>query len=174
MIKLDFFDSTDFNLFISWINNKEELFQFAGPIFTYPLTTEQLLAYSADDRRIPFKVVHIKTNEIIGHCELNFENTIPRLSRILIADSRARGKGIGKLIVDKMLEQLFVMRYFDSADLNVFDWNKGAIRCYEQVGFKINSECVNTQILDNDIWTALNMIITKELWLKNKEVFKLH
>ena len=57
------------------------------------------------------------TKEVIGHCELNFENTLPRLSRILIADTCFRNKGYGKLIVNKMLQKIFLERGFIAADL---------------------------------------------------------
>ena len=105
---------------------------------------------------------------MIDHCELNFENDLPRLSRILISDNDARGKGLGKLIVHKMLKQLFNERNFKSADLNVFDWNKSAIRCYEQVGFTINPAVVKSQMNNGKPWIALNMVITKEDWLKKQ------
>ena len=165
MITLSPFQRNDFERFKSWIKSQDELFQFAGPIFTYPLTDEQLTTYITDSRRIAFKVVLSETTEVIGHCELNFENVLPRLSRILIADINMRGKGLGKLIVNNMLEELFFKRNFESADLNVFDWNKNAIRCYEQVGFKINLDIVKSQMNGEDTWIAFNMVITKEDWL---------
>ncbi len=111
-------------------------------------------------------MLHRETNDVIGHCELNLENTRPSLSRILVADPNLRGKGIGKAIVQAMLEQLFHVENFESADLNVFDWNTNAIRCYEQVGFVINPSIVNTQMNDGKPWTALNMVISKDTWLK--------
>ena len=164
MIALLPFDQKDFERFKSWIKSQDELFQFAGPIFTYPLTNDQLLSYINDTRRIAFKVIQSDTNEVIGHCELNFENDLPRLSRILIADSAIRGKGFGKLIVHKMLEELFDKRDFESADLNVFDWNKSAIRCYEHIGFAINPAIVKSQMNNGEAWTALNMVISKDEW----------
>jgi RimJ/RimL family protein N-acetyltransferase len=169
MIELSPFNQNDFERFKAWIKSPDELVQFAGPIFTYPLTDNQLLSYINDSRRIAFKVIHSETQEVIGHCELNLENELPRLSRILVADRYARGKGLGKLIVHKMLEQLFVEHNFESADLNVFDWNKSAIRCYEQVGFTINPTIVKTQNNNGELWTALNMVISKEDWFKKKK-----
>lgn len=66
-----------------------------------------------------------------------------------------------------MLEKLFTQYDFQKADLNVFDWNKNAIKFYENVGFIINPELVNTQTSCGTKWTAINMIITKERWLEN-------
>ena len=170
MITLSLFDQNDFKRFKSWIKSRDELFQFAGPIFTYPLTDEQLLTYINDPKRIAFKVSHSVTKEVIGHCVLNFENELPRLSRILVADINTRGKGLCKLIIHKMLEQLFIYRDFEAADLNVFDWNKSAIRCYEQVGFAINPAIVKCQMSNGEPWTALNMVILKEDWVRKKTI----
>ena len=106
MIELYRFDEGDFERFKSWIKNQDELFQFAGPMFAFPLSDQQLNTYANDSRRIPYKIQLID-NEVIGHCELNFENPLPRLSRILIADKNIRGNGLGQLVVNKMLEKLF-------------------------------------------------------------------
>lgn len=169
MIELVTFKEEDFDRFKSWIKSKDELLQFAGPIFTYPLTHEQLITYIHDNRRKSFKIVHTGTDEVIGHCELNLENKLPRLSRILIADSNKRGKGLGKLVVNKMLNKLFIEAGYTSADLTVFDWNTAAIKCYEQVGFQINPATINTQNNNGEEWTALNMVINKEKWIQIKQ-----
>lgn len=71
------------------------------------------------------------------------------------------------MVVHKMLEKLFIERDFQYADLNVFDWNVGAIKCYEKVGFAINDNIRNTQNYNGKRWTAINMVITKKDWLEN-------
>lgn len=77
MIKLEPFTRTDFNRLISWIDSEEFLIQFAGPIFTFPLTTEQLELYITDKNRFPFKVIKPETGVVIGHSEIyNSENKI--------------------------------------------------------------------------------------------------
>jgi RimJ/RimL family protein N-acetyltransferase len=169
MLELFKLEQSDFELLKSWIKSKDELMQFAGPaILQFPITDEQLQCYIIDDRRVVYKVILSETNEIIGNAELNFENQRPRLSRILIGEARNRNKGFGKQIVNKLLEKLFMEYTFLEADLNVYDWNKSAIKCYENVGFVINPELVNTQTSCGTTWTALNMIITKERWLENR------
>lgn len=84
MIRLSKLAQTDFDVFKSWIKDKNELLQFAGPMLSFPVTDDQLLNYINDKRRIVYKVILIETNEIIGNAELNFENSLPRLSRILL------------------------------------------------------------------------------------------
>ena len=86
----------------------------------------------------------------------------------MIGHVNNRNKGLGKHIVNKMLEKLFVESNFDKADLNVFDWNKAAIKCYENIGFNVNPNITSKQQNNGEVWTALNMVITKENWKYKK------
>lgn len=167
MIELIKLKQSDFAIFKSWINNQDELFHFAGPILKFPITDDQLLNYTNDSQRIVYKVVLKESNKTIGNAELNFENPLPRLSRILIGNKTDRNKGLGKILVGKMLEILFYEYNFQQVDLNVFDWNKAAIKCYESVGFVINPDLVYKHNYKNEIWTAINMTISKQNWLDN-------
>ena len=166
MIRLENFTYKDFNLFKSWIKNEDELLQFAGPIFSYPILDQELSNYINDNRRISYKVIEVYSGEIVGHCELNFENELPRLSRILIGNESKRSKGYGRTIVIEMLRLLFNDFGFSSADLNVFELNYAAIKCYEKVGFKFNEGIVKEYLHKGNIWRAKNMIINKSDLIK--------
>ena len=161
MIRLMPFTENDFEIFKSWIHNEEELFQFAGPLLSYPVTNEQLRSYIKTTNKTPLKVVLISTNQTIGHCELNFENGNNRLSRILIGNKELRGQKIGEQIVHKMAALLFKDSKVNEIDLNVFDWNKGAIKCYKKVGFQINHEKSDEMLINGKIWTRLNMVLDR-------------
>lgn len=162
MIKLEPFTENDFETFKSWVKSEEELFQFAGPIFTYPLTDEQLRNYINMEDKKPLKVVLNSTNETIGHCELNFENGNRRLSRILVGNRELRGQKIGEQIVRKMVELMFQNPEINEVDLNTFDWNKRAIRCYEKVGFQINQDKSDTMNVNGNVWTKINMTLKRK------------
>jgi len=162
MIELLAFEEDDFDRFIGWIKNEQELVQFAGPLFTYPLTRDQLLNYITDTTRKAFKVRLISTSEIIGHCELNLQKTIPRLSRILIGDPAFRNKGLGREIVRSLLNHIFSATDFEVADLNVFSWNLNAIGSYKSVGFEFNPGARTLVEVDGETWVAENMIISKQ------------
>ena len=161
MIEVKPFTENDFETFKSWIHNEEELFQFAGPIFSYPLTKEQLVNYIKMTDKRPLKVVLNSTNQTIGHCELNFENGNNRLSRILVGNKELRGQKIGEQIVIKMVDLLFQDQNINEVNLNVFDWNKGAIKCYEKVGFKINHDNRDEMNVNGKVWTRLNMVLKR-------------
>jgi RimJ/RimL family protein N-acetyltransferase len=166
MIKLEPFTEQDFEQFKSWITNKEELFQFAGPIFDFPISDEQLRSYINMTDKKPFKVILLSTNETIGHCELNFTDGINRLSRILIGNKNLRGKKIGEQLVKKMVDLFFESPTLTMVDLNVFDWNKGAIKCYQNVGFNINPAETEDVNINGEIWTKLNMILNRAHYKK--------
>lgn len=157
MIRLEKFSESDFDRLINWIDSKEALVQFAGPIFQFPITKVQLRAYVEMKDKEPYKVILNENDEVIGHCEINLGNQFPRLSRILIGAENNRGKGIGRAIVKEMVLKIQDKFPGKPIDLNVFAWNTGAIRCYEKAGFTIIDE--NTDILEYEglNWTRLNM-----------------
>lgn len=164
MIQLEAFTQEDFDRFMSWVDNEEALVQFAGPLFTYPLTHEQLENYLAQTKKKPFKIRLQETGDVIGHCELNLEKNMPRLSRILIGDQRMRNKGLGKQVVREMVKLLFTTMAHTAVDLSVYEWNHNAITCYEQMGFRINPGQGTTTEVGGKVWKAHNMVLQKSDW----------
>ena len=108
MIELKPFQKDDFSSLISWINNENDLVQFAGAIFTFPLTNNQLNNYLKDLNRHAFKVIYKLDNSIIGHSEIYInKNKTAKLCRILIGNPKFRGKGLGQKIVKELVHISF-------------------------------------------------------------------
>ena len=67
MIELQYFDVSDFQQLIDWIDTPEFLLQFGGPYFSFPLTEEQLENYlkdtNKDNANTLFIVCYIQTQE---------------------------------------------------------------------------------------------------------------
>jgi len=164
MLRLEKFDENSYEELISWIGSEEQLMQFAGPAFTFPLTTEQLEISASDKNRFSFKVVNSKTNVAIGHAEVYLTDEFVYLGRIIIGDKEQRGKGLGQQIVNLLLDFVFSTFHKTKVELNVFDWNVGAIKCYEKVGFVINPNKKIERQIKHEIWTAINMTIDKSRW----------
>jgi RimJ/RimL family protein N-acetyltransferase len=164
MILLEKFTNDDFDRLISWIDNEEELIQFAGPLFNYPLSHQQLNNYLIQQKKSPYRIRLIETGEIIGRCELNFENELPRLSRILIGEKHLRNNGIGKLVLYQMIDLLFTTTTttHKAVDLSVFDWNHNAIACYKKIGFTIRPELKSSMLVSGKNWNAFNMILSRD------------
>ena len=168
MIRLEPFAKTDFNKLISWIDSEEDLVQFAGPIFKFPLSEKQLEKYLEDKNRFAFKVIDTESEQIIGHCEIYLTEQSAKLCRILIGDKSFRGKGLGLQIVIILLEKSFTNFDKPFVELNVFDWNVGAIKCYEKAGFEINKNKTSTINVKGKIWNSINMTIDIATWNKLK------
>lgn len=156
------FTEKDFNRFKSWVKNAEGLFQFAGSIFSFPLTDDQLLAYLNMDDKRPFKVVLTETNEVVGHCEMNLENANHRISRVLVGEVSQRGKNLGEAIIRALVDEFFKDKTLNMVDLNTFDWNIAAIKCYEKVGFKINPTMTEEIDVEGKTWVKINMVLKRE------------
>jgi RimJ/RimL family protein N-acetyltransferase len=118
--------------------------------------------YVADPNLFPYKVVLIETQEVIGHCEFNYTNKFPRLSRILIANKARRGQRFGERMIRKMAVFFFEDTSIDQVDLNVFAFNSAALRCYEKVGFEINPEISVDVPVNGKSWHCLNMILKRD------------
>ena len=168
MIELKPFLECDFQRLISWSTSQEIITQFAGPIFKFPLSIEQLEEYVSEIDRFPFKVLDSKTQAVIGHAEilLTPENKTIKICRILIGDESKRGKGFGQKIIDELLRICFIDKQMNKVELNVFDWNTGAVKCYEKVGFEFNSSKSFKSEVDGNTWTAVNMVLEKRNWKK--------
>lgn len=165
MTQLQPFNKADFDTLISWADSEETLLQFAGKYFTYPLTHEQLGKYTLEAQRHIYKVVDVDKNITIGHAEICMEtNGLALLCRIIIGVKSYRGKGLGQEIVKQLLAITFLQLSAISAELNVFDWNIAAIKCYEKVGFTDNPSKAFNREINGKIWKAINMKIGKEKW----------
>lgn len=161
MIALIPFEINNIEQLVSWIDNEEQLMQFAGPAYQYPLTKDQLEKSLLEEGRFVFTVVDTINYEIIGHAQILKKEDTFSLGRIIIGNKERRGKGIGALLIQELLNYGFDNLDRDWAELNVFDWNIPAIKCYEKVGFKVNPEVVFTREMKGKVWTAINMRISK-------------
>ena len=162
MLKLEPFTPNDFSRLVRWVNTKRELVQFAGDLFTYPLSEDQLHAYLSQEKLVAKKIIHIESGEVIGHCELNFLNENPRLSRILIGNKQNRGLGYGAKIIRLMIDAIQKEIPSKQVELRVFGYNTNAIKLYEKEGFVIQEKhTLQFQCTDDEFWT--NYYMTKQL-----------
>lgn len=159
MIRLEPFKQEDFKRLISWIDSEELLIQFAGAIFTYPLTEEQLKSYLEDSNRFAFKVIDTRFDNAIGHAEIyQTENSTAKICRVLIGDQSLRGKGFGQELIRELVSFSINQLQIPSVELNVYDWNTAAIRCYEKVGFVLDPERFTMMTVNGKPWKSMNMI----------------
>ncbi|MFH6993282.1 GNAT family N-acetyltransferase [Flavobacterium sp. FlaQc-48] len=166
MIYLEKFNQTHYSELINSISDARELMQFAGPEFMFPLTEGQIKKSLSDINRIAFRVVNASNGSTIGHCEIYFTDDFAKLGRILIMDKTQRGKGFGEQIVKLLLDFISKNRKQTKVELNVFDFNVNAIKCYEKAGFVINPDKKLIRKVEDESWIVLNMILDLENRIK--------
>jgi len=159
MLRLEPFTPKDFSRLIHWVGTKRELIQFAGDLFTFPLSEDQLQEYLSQKKLAPKKIIHTESGEVIGHCELNFLNEHPRLSRILIGNKQKRGRGYGTKIIQLMIDAIQKEIPTKQVELRVFGCNTYAIKLYKKEGFVIQEKhTLQFQYAEDELWTNYYMI----------------
>lgn len=162
MLKLAPFTIEDADLLISWFENEESLVQFAGRIFSWPLTKEQIAIHLTDPNRLIYKAIDEEGSLTIGHGEIcKVPNEPPKLTCLIIGNKAFRGKGMGKELTRQLTALAFDQLKADSVQLYVYDWNKNAFELYKALGFTINTDKTMTTDINGQTWTALNMEIAR-------------
>ncbi|CAM3050592.1 N-acetyltransferase [Chryseobacterium flavum] len=161
MIQLLPFSIEDAHELILKIKDERMLLQFAGPAYQFPLDEKQLEADLSDENRILFKIIDIGSQNAIGHAQIYVKENTFLLGRILIWDENNRGKGYGRKVVKELLKYGFSHFNKQTAELNVYDWNNGAIECYKKVGFIIDPHITNEVRIAEDTWRSINMKMDK-------------
>jgi len=136
------FEEDDVPRLLNWVGTGEAaLVQWAGSQFCAPLDSGQLLEHlrRADRDRRRIFVALDPSGTPIGHAEfsqIDPDSGSARLSRILIGDTSNRGAGHGQALVRALVRFASDELGLRRLSLGVYDFNAGAIRCYERVGFR--------------------------------------
>lgn len=178
MIRLENIEKEDLKKIVEWNINRDAdyLLQWAGPLYNYPLTLEELEAYylksveKENSNTFIYKIILNNTNEMIGTLEIrevDSLNKIGRAGRILIGNDNNKGLGIGTMALNTLLDIGFTELMYEKITLGVFDFNVSAIKCYEKSGFVREKLTLKAREASNGYWNLLDMGITKENWENN-------
>lgn len=173
MIKLAFFDRSDMKQLIEWSGDEAFLLQWAGPVFTYPLTEEQVIKYMKGSNDIDrsdkliYKAIDLNTGIIVGHISLGAidrVNRSARVGKVLVGSSSDRGKGMGQAMMKAVLKIGFEDLRLHRISLGVFDFNEQAIRSYEKVGFTREGLLRDARKYKECYWNLVEMSILEDEW----------
>jgi RimJ/RimL family protein N-acetyltransferase len=174
-ITLREFTRDDVPQLIEWVNSGGPDFfvRWAGTAFDYPLTEAQLEAHLAEaegperTRRV-FAAVDSATGEVVGHAELSRvdrKNRSATISRLLVGEPSARGKGVGRQIVSGVLDVAFDEMSLHRVDLYVLEFHVAALSMYKALGFKTEGHLVEARRAGDKYWNAYYMAMLEEEWL---------
>ena len=129
---IDGINDNNKNDIVKWTNEKGRNFleQWAGKNLDFPLMESQI-----DDLKDIYSI--FCENEFVGIIQkIRKENDNIHIGRFLINPELA-GKGLGKRALIEFINLIFQNEDVNSITLNVFDYNVGAKKLYEKVGFKV-------------------------------------
>lgn len=150
----------DCETLLSWISSADALFQWSGPWdFRWPLDLAQLrrdLERPGDRRRLYAAVD--TSGELVGHAMLSVqpEHRLGVIGRVLIDPAR-RGEGLGTALMDEIVRVGFDELGLHRLQLGVYDFNLGAIACYERVGFEIEGRLRDSTRGSTGYWSGYVM-----------------
>lgn len=164
MIRLEFFTKDDFADLQKWINTEELMMNWAGGLFTFPLTEESLEWYISDTNTpesgaYVFKVLEESTGRVVGHISLGSlsqKNRSARITRVFLSPE-TRGKGY-------CYHMIRAVAYFGFRELNlhrislgVYSNNKDALNCYLKAGFIIEGTMRDNTFFNNEWFSLVEM-----------------
>ena len=120
------------NDIVKWSNEKGKDFleQWAGKSLDFPLMESQI-----DDLKDIYSI--FCENEFVGIIQkIRKEMDNLHIGRFLI-NPELTGRGLGKRALIEFINLIFQDEDVNSITLNVFDYNAGAKKLYEKVGFKV-------------------------------------
>ncbi|OTY23189.1 GNAT family N-acetyltransferase [Bacillus thuringiensis serovar rongseni] len=167
MIKLEAFKKTDFKQLTNWINSEEFLIQWSGNVFTFPLDEQQLEKYIESTNTLAFKVVDEETSDVIGHIslgEIDNINKSARIGKVLVGNTKMRGRSIGKHMMKAVLHIAFEELKLHRVTLCVYDFNTSAISCYEKIGFVKEGLLREATRVGETYWNLWEMSMLQYEW----------
>ncbi|PGA20269.1 GNAT family N-acetyltransferase [Bacillus thuringiensis] len=169
MIKLESFKKSDFKQLINWINSEEFLIQWSGNAFTFPLDEQQLEKYIESANTLAFKVVDEETSDVIGHIsfgQIDNINKSARIGKVLVGNTKMRGRSIGKHMMKAVLHIVFDELKLHRVTLGVYDFNTSAISCYEKIGFVKEGLLRESKRVGETYWNLWEMSMLEYEWKK--------
>lgn len=172
LIKLEPFKRSDFKQLINWIDSEGFLIQWSGNAFTYPLNDQQLEQYIESTNTLAFKVIDEESKEVIGHISLGQIDNInksARIGKVLVGDTRMRGRSIGKHMMKAVLHIAFEELKLHRVTLGVYDFNTSAISCYEKIGFVKEGLLRESKKVGETYWNLWEMSMLEYEWGDKKQ-----
>ncbi|MEC2256661.1 GNAT family protein [Bacillus cereus] len=169
VIKLKTFKKSDFKQLINWINSEEFLIQWSGNAFTFPLDEQQLEKYIESANTLAFKVVDEETSDVIGHISLGQIDNInksARIGKVLVGNTKMRGRSIGKHMMKAVLHIAFDELKLHRVTLGAYDFNISAISCYEKIGFVKEGLLRESKRVGETYWNLWEMSMLEYEWKK--------
>lgn len=168
MSRLVPFAPEHFPVLCGWFASQADVVQWGGPLVSFPLTAEQLAPMLPETDTVPPpRLCWMAEHEgaLVGHAQLVFDwrNGNAMLARVAIAP-RERGRGLAGPMLNLVVRNAFAHSEIQRVELNVYAWNRPAIRTYERLGFKNEGVRRSSALIDGERWDTAIMGLLREEW----------
>lgn len=179
MIRLEYFEKSDFDQLIDWIGDEHLLTNWAGSLFRFPLNERSLDWYIENSNDIEksdvliYKVIETTSNTIVGHISLgsiNRSEGSARITRVLVGNTTLRGRGICQGMMKAILKIGFEEMGLHRISLGVYDFNVAALKCYEKVGFVRDGLMRDVKKFNGGYWSLVEMSMLEDEWHKSQNL----
>ncbi|WP_425336326.1 GNAT family N-acetyltransferase [Sinorhizobium garamanticum] len=123
----------------AWFPTLQSLIQWGGPDVRFPLDNGQIEAMVAETAGLQPKrwiFSGLVRGGVAGHAQvaLDWQNGVARLSRVAV-NPVFRGQGLARPFLTLVIQRVFAVPAFERLELNVYTFNRAAIRIYLSLGF---------------------------------------
>ena len=150
----------DIETYVKWMSDRKVTDNLGNTrsVCTLPLEKEYIESRKSSD--YDFSIV-LNDDTLIGNISLMNVNLVSRKATlgIFIGEEKHRSKGYGTEAIKLLVDYGFNILGLHNIDLNVFEFNKGAIKAYEKVGFKEYGRRHESYYLDGKFHDEISMEI---------------
>lgn len=158
------YKESDANEILKWIKDERALKLWSADRYaTYPITPDDInnnYTNCKTESNFYAKTL-VDEDKIIGHLILRNPSSDTSIIRLgfIIVDSTMRGKGYGKILINKAID--FAKSELNAKEINlgVFDSNTSAYHCYKSVGFIETGIEENAFVFNNESWNCVEMTL---------------
>jgi len=148
-------DVNDVEIFTEWVNDMEVLKYFDLYPLTISLENEREMITNLSKEH-NYSIINLETNEMIGNCGFVNVEHINQTAEvgIIIGNKTYWNKGYGTEALSLLIDFGFKALNMHNIMLRVYENNKGAVRCYEKIGFKtmgIRREALHRDLMKQNV-----------------------
>ena len=152
---------------LSFIKSEREFRLWSANRYgSYPISSNDINKNYLECKKIsnfyPFTLTD--SGRTIGHLILRNPEKDLSVIRLgfVIVNPDIRGKGYGKILVNKAIVYAREKLGAKEINLDVFTNNKSAIECYKSVGFEITNILKNAYKFHDEYWDSAEMVLKQQ------------
>ena len=168
----------DAEKYTRWLNDFETTDYIGQSTKIYTIENERRFLENCSENKnsVTLGIVKLDDDKLIGNCGLKDINTVGRTAilGIFIGEKEERSKGYGTETIKLLLDYGFNYLNLHEISLDVYSFNKRAIRCYEKAGFKEYGRRRECEYINGKYYDVISMDILKSEfsgdYIKNKNI----